>query len=408
MLTKSQQRIVNFLLCHDKALVWADAGSGKTLAILAYLKQTDVSTILIVAPKQVVDRDVWGKEARKWRVGGFRIELINYEGYNRLRLDNYDIVIFDEAQRLKGRTTSTGKGGSKRAYKWRELARRTPKVIGLTGTPSNNIFDMYYIFKNLDINVPGFVSTGLLNTAAVETELNQFIALTCKYSQTRTPYGMHISNPQLKPEYKDWFMELISQSTIRVLYDFPYEEVHLEFTAEVDPRVRNLQLGFTLDGLDAITVFEAAGKLQQAANGFLYEDVLDADDNVIRKIVLIDDYKERVLKHFTTSILSNDKCIFIYKFKVDQAILLKYKRPDDIVLSIRQSEGVNYQEEGFSKMFFMNPDYSIIDMKQMIARVARKGQTKPVTIYYAIRKGSVDTKVLRLLEGKGTIYDIIR
>ena len=71
---------------------------------------------------------------RKWR------DTLTFHKDN-----TFDYIIYDEAHKLKGKTTKTSR-------KFGYLSAKAKYVWGLTGTPvSNSYVDVYCMFKALDI-----------------------------------------------------------------------------------------------------------------------------------------------------------------------------------------------------------------------------------------------------------------
>ena len=68
--------------------------------------------------------------------------------------------------------------------------------------------------------------------------------------------------------------------------------------------------------------------------------------------------------------------------------------------------GVNLQHGG-RIMVWTTPTYNLGHYQQACARLHRMGQDKPVLMYRIIVKGSIDEKVLAVIEGKATLQDTI-
>jgi len=157
-----QEKAADFLYEHDRAMILAPVGAGKTAitltAMQAMIQDGHVSRFLVLAPKRVCT-NVWPVEARKWArelhcrtaVGTSRtrsealdsdahIVVINYDNIQWLQgqdLSSFDAIVFDELTKLKN---PSGK-------RFKALARVLDQFKvrwGLTGSfTSNGLEDVF-------------------------------------------------------------------------------------------------------------------------------------------------------------------------------------------------------------------------------------------------------------------------
>ena len=153
-----QEEGVRTLIASDRLLLADDMGLGKTLQVIAALRilkhQGDIRSVLVAAPASLLDQ--WRGELRKWapelsaiiirgsasdRAWQWQAEtdvtLVSYETLRSdfegnkhapLRRNVWDVVVADEAQRIKNRNdTSRSLKGLNRLRSW-----------ALTGTPIEN------------------------------------------------------------------------------------------------------------------------------------------------------------------------------------------------------------------------------------------------------------------------------
>lgn len=152
-----QERLIEFLTTHDKAIISVDMGLGKTAAVLHYLEREKPSSVLIVAPKRVAET-VWQQEAYKWdlahcsanmvicsRTAAKRRQALSDEAkpYKIICRDNikdvadmqFDVLVLDEL-------TSFKTVDCMRSSIVRRIA--APVRIGLTGTfIANGAIDIF-------------------------------------------------------------------------------------------------------------------------------------------------------------------------------------------------------------------------------------------------------------------------
>lgn len=168
-----QKRATDFLLHNGAAALFADPGTGKTSTVLntvsTLLSEGVARKVLVIAPKRVCEL-VWWQESRRW--SQFRhlefawlhdsrapwdqdgspkkkdaelkrdadIYLINPEGVAWLgqrfygRQLPFDTVVVDELTKFKN-------AQAKRSKTLRKLTARTPRLWGLTGTPTPNGYE---------------------------------------------------------------------------------------------------------------------------------------------------------------------------------------------------------------------------------------------------------------------------
>lgn len=174
-----QQRAIDFMKKHDRAMLFMDMGLGKTVSSLtayADLRNTfDARRALVTAPLRVA-RKVWSDEAANWsHLKGMRVSrivgtpaqrmaalnadadvyTINREqmcwledqfirGSRQIRKWPFDVVFHDESQSYKG-------GDSQRFKAARRLGRLMERVYTLTGTPApNGYVDLWSQYFLLD------------------------------------------------------------------------------------------------------------------------------------------------------------------------------------------------------------------------------------------------------------------
>lgn len=169
---------ISFLYSQHQAVLADEMGLGKTMqsitAIRLLLHAGEIRSILLVCPKPLVSNwlrefRLWapeipvcaiaGDQARRrwqWNQGEFPVKIANYElllrdqdlatGPER----HFDLVVLDEAQRIKNRTSTTSKLVS-------DLPRT--RSWALTGTPIENCSDdLVGIFEFL---APGYLTPGM-------------------------------------------------------------------------------------------------------------------------------------------------------------------------------------------------------------------------------------------------------
>lgn len=165
-----QQAIIDFIVAHPRANVWAGMGAGKTVSTLTAATVLDLIEpalpLLVIAPLRVAV-STWPDEVAKWaHLSHLRVSVIagsaaerrralatpadvytiNYENLTWLaeQCDDawpFSMVVADESTKLKGFRL---RQGTQRAKALARYAHRTPRWVNLTGTCSpNGIQDLW-------------------------------------------------------------------------------------------------------------------------------------------------------------------------------------------------------------------------------------------------------------------------
>ncbi len=166
---------IAWLFSHDAALLADEMGLGKTMqtitAIRLLVRSGQVRRVVLVCPKPLLPN--WQREFRTWAeelpfvvvegdtdrrritwtMPGVPVLIVNYETLVRDvanfgdEFPKFDLVVLDEAQRIKNRTSRTA-----------ETARRIPRrrAWALTGTPiENRPEELGALYEFLELVPPG-------------------------------------------------------------------------------------------------------------------------------------------------------------------------------------------------------------------------------------------------------------
>lgn len=423
-----QEHAISWILEHPHCGLFLDMGLGKTVITLSAVKQLidslEVFKVLVVAPLRVAST-VWAEEIEKWdhlhglravKVLGSQKErmlalcqeadiyitnrenvdwLVNYKG----KRWDFDMVVLDELSSFKSPSSA----------RFKAMRRALPyirRVVGLTGTPApNGLIDLWSQIYLLDKGERLGRTLGSFRTAFF------------------TP-GKHNGNVvyewRLRPDTEDVIYRRISDLCISMrsvdyltmpecnLIRMP---ISLPKTALSALAAMEHDLIITLDG-EAVTAQSAAvltGKLLQMANGAVYDPEGGIHEIHNAKLDALADLVEQA---------NGSPVLVYYSYKHDlQRILGRF--PDARVLSTPQDvadwnggriqlmlahpdsagHGLNLQKGGHIMVWF-GLTWSLEKYQQANARLYRQGQTHPVTIYHLIAEGTMDERVMRILEGK--------
>ena len=103
-----QKRCADFIAAHTNCILSVDMGLGKTAAVLEYIRRSNPSSVLIVAPKRVAENN-WHTEAKKWGLDEIYPKMIVCAGTARKRglalkdtTHPYKIISRDNIKDCKG------------------------------------------------------------------------------------------------------------------------------------------------------------------------------------------------------------------------------------------------------------------------------------------------------------------
>ena len=423
-----QTEAATFLGTHDRAMVLAPVGAGKTAITLSAMQASPVRRWLVLAPKRVAT-SVWPAEAAKWApdldiavaVGtpaqrlkalGAQVVVTNYDNLQWLAAQelDFDGIVFDELTRLKNPSGARFKALLKviepMAVRW-----------GLTGSfTSNGLEDVFGQCKIVDQSLLGRSKGAFMQT--------YFVLINAEYGEWMPrPHALRNVMERIKPatyllepgEYAD---KLPLCHTVEMRCDMDmtqYKEMKKEFV---------LRFGDTQ--IAAINAGVVTGKLQQMASGFIYAtDTWAGEKSFIttstpiwmshHKFDLLDDLLEGNQRANT---------IIAYTYKEELAEL-KRRYPHAVTLDDKDAierwnagkvelllvhpksagHGLNLQHGG-CRMVFLSLPWSLELYEQTVGRIHRSGQQHDVWVYVLLTNNTVDEKIWGALHDKRAVSDI--
>lgn len=421
-----QQYASDFIETHPVSCLILDMGLGKTVITLTALWNLlfdyfAIARVLVIAPKRVAE-DTWPDEIGKWEhLSGLCFSLVTGTKKQRLsalskRADIYiigrdnvtwlvengsfdfDMIVIDELSSFK----------SPKAQRFKALRKARPgaaRVVGLTGTPGD-LMDLWAEIGILDMGL----------------RLGRFI---CAFRERffvpdkRNREIVYSYKPREGAEEKIY--GLISDITISMkavdYLDMPeclYNRVDVKLSGTEEELYRTLERDMILpfgDGkdIDAVNAAALSNKLQQLANGAVYDESGNIRPVHERKLDALEDLIEA----------ANGKPLLVaYWFKHDRDRIKKrfpFVRDIDTVKDIKDwnagkimvglihpasaGHGLNLQDGGSAIVWF-SLTWSLELYQQLNARLWRQGQKNTVVIEHLVVKGTVDEDILRSLDKK--------
>ncbi len=420
-----QEQAADFLYEHDRAMILAPVGAGKTAITLAALQDMVfdcvVSRVLVVAPLRVAS-SVWPTEATKWApyilmetaVGAPKqrraaidsdanIIVINYDNLQWLaEQDNvlkFDAVVFDELTRLKNPS-------GKRFKAFEKVIKDVPIRWGLTGSfTSNGLEDVFGQCKIIDHSLLGRTKGAFMQqhffqyNRGTHVEWEPMPGALQRVMQTIKP-ATYLLEPG---QYKDTLPPL---HTVEVPLQMEMREYD------------TMRKNFVLEFPDTTTIAQNAAvvtqKLQQLAAGFIYTD------DGVRWL------SPHKLDALADLLAENQRAptIIWYQY-IGERVELKRQFPHavdvrdagaidawnagkiEVLLAHPASagHGLNLQHGG-CRMVWLTLPWSLELYEQAVGRLHRSGQAHDVWCYVLLTHGTIDHKIWAALRDKRSLSDI--
>ena len=418
-----QPQSIDFGKEKKRCALWLPMGAGKTSSSLTLISdlidEFAISKTLVIAPLRVAN-SVWHKETQIWehlthltysictgtekqRIAALQkpadLYVINRENTEwllkyLLSIKNvmFDMIVIDESDSFKNPS-------SRRFKALKKLAPKTEYFIELTGTPSpKGYLDLWAQIYLLDEGK--------------------------RLGKTFTAYKQRFFNSDymgynwtLKDGADKQIRALISDIVFSVEQTTKIKQVDIIRDAELPPKVakqyKEFEKEFVLElesnDIEALNAASLTGKLQQICNGAIYHED--------KSFIVLHDIKIEMLKEILEPL--NEPVLVAYQFKSDLERLLKAfpqgqalskdeqmisdwnakKIPLLFVHPASAGHGLNIQFGG-SMIVWFGLTFNLAYYQQLIARLARQGQTETVRNIHLIMKNTIEEKIMQAIENK--------
>ncbi|USN44455.1 MAG: DEAD/DEAH box helicase [Candidatus Woesearchaeota archaeon] len=427
---------IHFLQKYGFGGILADEmGLGKTLQALTVLAMNKGGQHLVICPKSLMFN--WENESKRY-FPNLKVLVVTGESEKRKRLldevSRYDIIItsysilqkdyqyyieknlkfeflvLDEAHYVKNQGTLSAK-----AVRLVEAKRK----ILLTGTPlENNLEELYGTF---DLVMPGYLKSQgeFRNEFIAKIERNNLIALEILQSKIR-PFILRRTKKQVLQELPEK-QEQIVLNEMTNKQALIYNEVLSRVKQETYDLIR--EQGFEKSRIKILSALlklrqicnhpaqidksfdheeDISGKYQQFKD--LLEEVLEGGDKVLvfSQFTAMLDIFQRDLEKDGVSFLrldgsSKNRQELVDRFNEDERVRV-------FLISLKAG-GVGLNLTSANTVFLYDPWWNPMVEQQAMDRAHRIGQKKTVNIYKFITKNSVEEKILKLQERKGTLFE---
>lgn len=397
---------VDFLLTNESALLADEMGLGKTvqtaIALRIALRRPDCNRALIVAPASL--RINWERELQHWApelavrrvIGNAKDRAATYllpvpvliTSYDQIRPDgrsidssvHFDIVVLDEAQRIKN-------AGSGAALGCRLLSRTSSWA--LTGTPvENSIEDLTSIF--------GFVKPSLLHVGMPRKMIHERIR--GHFLRRRKVEVLGELPPIIAQEIP---LELDGQQ--REAYDAVWNNRE-QFISSADRPISETHLLAIITKLKQICNFDPASNESAKLDALqdLFDSLQEADD----KVIVFSQYVETLrwlsqrlsVPHalFHGGLMEAERERVVDQFESEPG-------PRAILISLKAG-GVGLNLNSASTVIMFDRWWNPAVENQAIQRAHRFGRTRPLQVIRFLVEDSVEGRIAELLTRKEGLF----
>lgn len=442
-------------LIYDNPFIFlaAEMGLGKTgaslRAMVRLMEDGLIKHPLIIAPLKVAE-DTWPDAIQEWdfarhltyrvvtgteeqRIAALAypadVTIINRENVVWLqkhlgsRRFDYDMLIYDEASRLKGgnkraRPTKR-KDGTVAAHRnltefgiLRKMRYKFKRVVELSGTPaSNGLIDLWGPIFIGDCNDP---------QPRLERSRTAFLDRYFRYDMYDRTYEPRANaEADIMDAIKDVFFSLKEEDYLKLPPRITIDH-YCDMPPKAKEQYRRFEKNMVLEefDLEAVNGGVLTNKLLQLANGSLY-----LDDGSVEKI---HEAKLDMLDSIITEAMGQP-ILMAYSFKFDREVIKK-RYPFVRIFGEGKNDtrdwnagriklmlthpasaghGMNFQHGG-NIMVWYGLTWSLELYQQFVKRLHRSGQTHAkVLLHRLLTRGTVDEKMADVLEVKGQTQDRI-
>jgi superfamily II DNA or RNA helicase len=437
---------LHFLRANQFGGVLADEmGLGKTVQVLALLQTRDqpvAGAALIVCPTSLVWN--WVYEAQKFTPELRVLALHGPERHSRfseipqhdviitsyalIRRDadryqqvKFDTVVLDEAQHIKNRQ-------SQNAQAVKSIT--APHRLVLTGTPmENSVLDLWSIF---DFLMPGYLGSAADFRERYEIPIarDKSEGVQARLARRLRPFLLRRTKKEVAPELpakleqvsfcelseeqQEVYQQLLAASRREVLEAVGAQGVARSRMVVLNALLRLRQVCCDLRLLKLETHVAAEGSTQSIENRTTQLPPISGKVSLFRELldeVIDGDHRVLVFSQFVSMLallrqeLERDSISYSYLDGATQdrsAVIEKFQRDNEIpvfLISLKAG-GVGLNLTGADTVIHFDPWWNPAVEDQATARAHRIGQSRVVTSYKLITRGTIEEKIIALQNRK--------
>jgi SNF2 family DNA or RNA helicase len=432
-----QHKAIEFIKAQRRCALFLDMGLGKTASTLTALADLlaakEIKKALVIAPLRVAN-GVWVQEVKKWsHLSHLKINIATGTAQERrealrrkadiyvinrenivwlLKLSKgkwpFDALVIDESSGFKSPS-------AKRFRAVKKVAPLNKVVVLLTGTPSpNGLMDLWAQLYLLDEGACLGRTITVYRQRFFDTDYWGFNWIPKPSANSRIHKLISDRGLALSMQSDD-YLQLPDRIDVIERVTLPHDIMmqYLDFK-------KTLFLEFQGAEIEAMSAAVLGNKLLQFANGAIYtgdsgnwahihDAKMDALEEIIEEnagenILISYTYRHdlaRLQKRFPTARLLDAKGAIIDEWNKGKVPLL-------LAHPASCGHGINLQGGGAMLIWF-GLSWNLEHDLQMNARLHRQGQKRPVRIVRIVTKGTIDERVLGVLDNKNrTQNDLLR
>ena len=411
---------VRMLLTRDRILLADDMGLGKTIQAIAAMRilclQRTVQSVLLVVPASLINQ--WRRELHRWapelRIiivrglardrawqwkAGAHITVVSYETLRSDFTDNpespprrrvWDIVVLDEAQKIKNRDVEVSR-----------LVKQLPRKRSwaLTGTPlENKLDDLASILEFVDQFDPTSMRSYCPGPELLERH-RQLQLRRRKFdvlAQLPPKQVIEVTLPLL-PRQQETYSRAEREGIIHLREKG--ETIRIEHVLALITRLKQI-CNFDPDTGESAKVADMRDRLavlsEQGHRALLFSQYTDEMFGVGKMAQVLQEYHPLT---YVGGMSSSDRDQVIQSFKandVHKALILSLKAG---------GVGLNLQEASY--VFHIDRWWNPAAERQAEDRSHRMGQVVPVTVFKYICEGTIEERIQKILADKQRLFDEI-
>lgn len=420
-LEPKQQSAVDWIYNHDRSVLIAPTGAGKTIicltAIAELIKEQIVSRVIVACPARVVP--VWAREAKKWaHTSALKVVMLDGSSSERsesllkeadvvvVSLNNLkwlldqnhkcDGVIIDELSKASGKQarglTSKKKAGG---LKWR---------VGMTATPvAQDFLKLYGMMRIIDDGVA-------LGTNR-DKYLNEYFYPDYNgYNWTLRDDASQKIMARVAP-----YVHMVEDTKVNDLPECHYHEIRFDMPEKTRDIYNEMKKDMVTGDVEAVNEAVKSGKLRQIASGFIYDEFGEGTHLDLCRVDAANDvYVKDITKKlviFYEFIAQYDKLRLRFSdaWSTEDVEVFKTTNIPVLLAQINSlSHGIDGLQHVCSDVLFYHPIWSRDATEQAIGRVWRTGQTNQVNVTTLICDDTLDDLVVARVEDRAEFMRLFR
>jgi SWI/SNF-related matrix-associated actin-dependent regulator of chromatin subfamily A-like protein 1 len=403
---------------NGRALLADDQGLGKSFQTLAYLQRNPLlRPAIVVCPASL--KLNWKAEAEKWT--NLKAEVVKgtkpYQTKAELIIINYDIV-YEWVETLRktdfkvlvlDEVTAVKESMARRTKAVKRLARGIPHVIALSGTPILN--RPSEIYNAIQMISPGlFPSPKWFRERYCDMRYNGFGWTYSGATHIPELHQILINSVMIRRLKKDVLKDLpdklFSFVPIEIDNESDYNKAESDFVSYIrefkgDEEALRAERAVQFAKIELLKQLSVKGKIQSAISWI--KEILATDTKLVVFAshhfvidTLMEQFKDVAVKLDGRN-SAKEKDNSVKRFQNDDKVKL--------FIGNIKAAGVGLTLTAASNVAFMEYPWSPADLMQCSDRLHRIGQKDTVNVYYLHGSGTIEEKLIKILDRKKLILD---